>query len=155
MASSERPASDGFTSRRAGPPSGPSDVRSAPFGGATAGQALGPAHYTVSATANERYWRAAGVDHPLLQAGRLYPPIAANLTILLFQTVAPRPLLHARQQLRCHRLGQSGFELTVAGHVTERFTKRGRDYAVVEAGIDLADGDRLWTSTATFCEVTP
>lgn len=127
----------------------------APFGGADAGLALGPARFTVSAVANERYWHAAAVDHPLLREGYLYPPIAANLTILLFQTVAPRPLLHTRQLLRCHRLGRVGAELTVTGSVIERYAKRGREYAVIEAGIDLADGDRLWTSTATFCEVAP
>lgn len=133
----------------------PDPVDPAPFGGAESGRALGPLRFTVSAAANERYWQAAAVDHPLLRDGYLYPPIAANLTILLFRTVAPRPLLHARQQLRCHRLGRAGAELTVTGRVIGRFAKRGRDYAVVEAGVDLLDGDRLWTSTATFCEVTP
>lgn len=136
-------------------PVGPGGTQPAPFGGAAAGLALGPVRFTVSAAANERYWRAAAVDHPLLRAGALYPPIAANLTILLFQTVAPRPLLHARQQLRCHRLGDVGVELTVTGQVIERYVRRGREYAVIEAGIDLPDGDRLWTSTATFCEVAP
>ncbi len=116
------------------------------------GTTLGPVRITVSPAANERYWRSAGVDHPALRAGALYPPIAANLTILLFQTVAERGVLHSAQRLVCHRRGEAGSELTVTGAVAERFEKRGRQYAVVTADVDLPDGVPLWTSVATFCE---
>ena len=124
----------------------------APFGGAVAGTALGPLRITVSAAANERYWASAGVDHQALRQGALYPPVAANLTIRLFQTVATRPLLHTAQRLVSHRRGDAGGELTVTGMVTERYEKRGREYAVVEAVVTVPDGNPLWTSTATFCE---
>lgn len=123
-----------------------------PFGGAVVGTALGPLTLTVSPAANERYWASAGVDHPALSEGALYPPIAANLTILLFQTVATRPLLHTAQRLVCHRRGEAGSELAVSGRVLERYEKRGREYAVVEAVVSLPDRAPLWTSTATFCE---
>jgi hypothetical protein len=123
-----------------------------PFGGAGPGTALGPLTFTVSAEANERYWAHAGVDHPALRAGALYPPIAANLTILLFQTIAPRPLLHTAQRLTCHRRAPAGTELTVTGTVTDRREKRGREYAEVTATVST-DGEPLWTSVATFCEV--
>ena len=123
-----------------------------PFGGVAAGTRLGPLRFTVSGAANERYWAAAGIDHPALRAGALYPPIAANLTILLFQTVATRPLLHTSQRLVSHRRGEAGTELTVTGSVTDRYEKRGREYAVVDAVVALPDGEPLWTSTATFCE---
>jgi hypothetical protein len=123
-----------------------------PFGGVAAGTRLGPLRFAVSSAANERYWAAAGVDHPVLRAGALYPPIAANLTILLFQTVATRPLLHTSQRLVSHRRGEAGTELTVTGSVTDRYEKRGREYAVVDAVVALPDGEPLWTSTATFCE---
>jgi hypothetical protein len=123
-----------------------------PFGGAVPGTPLGPLTFAVSPAANERYWRSAGVDHPLLEAGALYPPIAANLTILLFQMVAPRPLLHTAQRLVCHRSARSGQDLEVRGTLAERFAKRDREYAVVEAEITVA-GEQLWTSVATFCEV--
>ena len=122
------------------------------FGGAAAGTELGPLRITVSAAANERYWAAAGVDHPVLRDGALYPPIAANLTILLFQTVATRPLLHTSQRLVAHRRGDAGAELTVTGTVTKRYEKREREYAVVDAVVALPDGEPLWTTTATFCE---
>ena len=123
-----------------------------PFGGAVAGTDLGPMRITVSAAANERYWASAGVDHPTLRRGALYPPVAANLTILLFQTVATRPLLHTSQRLVSHRRGEAGAELTITGTVGDRYEKRGREYAVVDALVALPDGEPLWTSTATFCE---
>ena len=123
-----------------------------PFGGAIAGTDLGPMRITVSESANERYWASAGVDHPTLRRGALYPPVAANLTILLFQTVATRPLLHTSQRLVSHRRAEAGTELTVTGTVVDRYEKRGRDYAVVEALVALPNGEPLWTSTATFCE---
>jgi len=123
-----------------------------PFGGAVVGTDLGPLRITVSAAANERYWASAGVDHPALRQGALYPPVAANLAILLFQTVATRPLLHTSQRLVSHRRGEAGTELTVTGTVADRYEKRGREYAVVDAVIALPDGEPLWTSTATFCE---
>ena len=123
-----------------------------PFGGALVGTDLGPLRITVSAAANERYWASAGVDHPALRQGALYPPVAANLAILLFQTVATRPLLHTSQRLVSHRRGEAGAELTVTGTVVDRYEKRGREYAVIEAVVALPDGEPLWTSTATFCE---
>jgi hypothetical protein len=123
-----------------------------PFGGAVVGTDLGPLRITVSAAANQRYWASAGVDHPALRQGALYPPVAANLAILLFQTVATRPLLHTSQRLVSHRRGQAGTELTVTGSVVDRYEKRGREYAVIDAVVALPDGEPLWTSTATFCE---
>jgi hypothetical protein len=123
-----------------------------PFGGAATGTDLGRLRITVSAAANERYWASAGVDHPALRQGALYPPVAANLTILLFQTVATRPLLHTSQRLVSHRRGEAGAELTVTGTVVDRYEKRGREYAVIEAVVALPGGEPLWTSTATFCE---
>ena len=123
-----------------------------PFGGAAVGTDLGPLRITVSAAANERYWASAGVDHPALREGALYPPVAANLAILLFQTVATRPLLHTSQRLVSHRRGEAGSALTVTGTVVDRYEKRGREYAVVHAVVALPDGEQLWTSTATFCE---
>jgi hypothetical protein len=71
---------------------------------------------------------------------------------LLFQTVATQPVLHTAQRLVCHRRGEAGSELTVTGAVAERYEKRGREYAVVDAVVALPDGRPLWTSTATFCE---
>lgn len=123
-----------------------------PFAGAGIGTPVGPFTVAVSPAANERYWASAGVDHPALRAGALYPPIAANLTVLATQTVVDRALIQTAQQIVSHRRAAAGVELTVTGSVTDRYEKRGREYAVVTAEITLPDGSLLWTSIATFCE---
>jgi hypothetical protein len=116
------------------------------------GQELGPLRLTVSAAANERYWRAAGADHPRLRAGALYPPIAANLTILCFQLTVPDAMIQTRQRLRCHRAAAAGGELVTTGVVAGRYEKRGREYVDVEARVVTADAldEPLWDSWVTF-----
>lgn len=116
------------------------------------GDCCGPLTLAISRAANERYWSSAGVDHPSLRAGALYPPIAANLTVLVLQSVVPRPFLHTAQRLVAHRRADADVELTVTGTVTDRYEKRGREYVSVTARITLPDGSPLWTSVATFCE---
>jgi hypothetical protein len=116
------------------------------------GAPFGPLTLAISRAANERSWSSAGVDHPALRAGALYPPIAANLTVLVVQTVVDRALLQTGQRVVSHRRADADVELTVTGAVTERFEKRGREYAVVTAEVTLPDGAALWTSVATFCE---
>lgn len=115
------------------------------------GQSLGPIEITVSAAGNERYWASAGVDHPLLRSGVLYPPIAANLTILLTQTVVERQMLHAAQRLRCCGLARVDEPLTVTGRVSRRYEKRGRAYVDIDAEIANPDGT-VWESRAIFTD---
>jgi len=116
------------------------------------GQPLEELRLTVSPAANERYWRAAGVDHPRLRAGALYPPIAANLTILCFQLTVPDAMIQTRQRLRCHRSALAGTELVTTGRVVDRYEKRGREYVDIEANVVTADAPdaRLWDSWVTF-----
>lgn len=111
---------------------------------------FGPVTYAVSEAANDRYWDAAGIDHPARTARVLYPPMAANLTIIGLQTVDPTPLLHTAQRLVAHRRAAAPAELVVTGSVTGRTEKRGREYREVTAEITTADGEPLWTSVATF-----
>jgi len=127
------------------------DVSSA-WAALEAGHAFGPLRLTVSVEANERYWRAAGADHPRLRAGALYPPIAANLTILCFQLAVPDAMIQTRQRLRCHRSADAGIELSTTGHVVARYEKRGRDYVDIEARVVTADAPDapLWDSWVTF-----
>jgi len=54
--------------------------------------------------------------------------------------VATRPLLHTSQRLVSHRRGKAGAALTITGTVVERYEKRGREYAVVDAVVALPDG---------------
>ena len=124
----------------------------APFAGVGVGTAFGPVEYKVSAAANDRYWRAAGIEHGARGAAFLYPPMAANLTILAFQTVAPAALLHTSQRIECHAAATAPSALTVAGTVTGRFERRGREYVEVTTTITDAADTRLWTSIATFIE---
>jgi hypothetical protein len=126
----------------------------APFGGVLAGTKLGPERFSVGEAANDRYWAGAGIDHPLRRSGRLYPPMAANLSILTLQTVARRPLLHTAQLLTCHATATAPCDLIVEGTVTRRFTKRDREYVEVTLDIATDDGRALWTSVATFCEAS-
>ena len=119
------------------------------FSGLNVGAAFGPVVYDVSETANDRYWQGAGVEHPTREAGFLYPPMAANLTILALQSIAPTPLLHTHQRLDCHRAMRAPTALTETGTVTGRFARRGREYLEVTADIS-ADDTSLWTSVASF-----
>jgi hypothetical protein len=116
------------------------------------GTVLGPLHLTISPAANERYWRAAGVDHPLLAAGALYPPIAANLTVLCFAEVCPEAMIQTRQHLRCHRRVEAGIELITTGRISDRYDKRGRTYVDVETTVVTADAPDapVWTSEVSF-----
>src|SRR6478609_6762842 len=122
-----------------------------PFAGVAVGTGFGPVTYAVSEAANDRYWRAAGIEHPARTAGFLYPPMAANLTILAFQTIAPAPLLHTHQTLVAHAAATAPADLEVYGQVSRRFAKRGREYVEVTTEI-AAGGTHLWTSIATFVE---
>src|SRR5215471_18513862 len=118
-----------------------------PFRALEAGTDLGELVVAVSPAANERYWRAAGVDHPRLRAGALYPPIATNLTVMLFGAACVDPVIQTRQVLRCHCLADAGTELVTRGRVTTKYVKRHRDYVDVEATVmTVADGAQLWTS---------
>jgi len=122
------------------------------FGDVTAGTPLPSLHVTVSAAANERYWRSAGVDHPVLAAGALYPPIAANLTVLCFGELCPDPVIQTRQYLRSHRRVDAGTELVTSGRVAECYEKRGRAYVDVETTVAAATApdDPVWTSRVSF-----
>ena len=123
-----------------------------PFAEVPTGTVLGPWHVSISTDANERYWRSAGVEHELLAAGALYPPIAANLTVLLFARSCPEAMIQTRQRLRCHRIERAGTPLVVRGRVIDRFEKRGRAYVDVEAVVAAEDrpDEPVWTSVATF-----
>jgi hypothetical protein len=117
------------------------------------GVELGPLRLTVGEVANDRYWAGAGIEHPARRSGFLYPPMAANLTVLLVQTQLADPLLHTAQRLECHRGRLAPADLFVDGVVTQRFVKRERDYMVVEAVVSVVGEEALWTSVATFTPV--
>jgi hypothetical protein len=120
-----------------------------PFSALQPGTPLPPLRLTISAAANERYWRAAAAEHPLLAAGALYPPIAANLTVLCFNAACPDAVIQTRQLLRCHARGDAGVELITTGVVTDCYEKRSRAYVDVRTEIRAAEA-LLWTSEVSF-----
>ncbi len=120
-----------------------------PFGGLHVGDQLDPLVLTISPTANERYWRAAGIDHPLLRAGALYPLIAANLTVLALTHHYPVAMIQTRQSLECHRRADAPVELATHARVIERYAKRDLEYIVIEANVTI-DGEALWDATSHF-----
>jgi hypothetical protein len=126
-----------------------------PFAALEPGADLGVLELTVSSAANERYWRAAGADHSLLRAGLLYPPIAANLTVMLFNQACPEPVIQTRQGLRVHRRVEAGVPLVTTGRITDCYEKRGRAYVDLEAVVTIADAraEAVWTSTVSFTPV--
>lgn len=114
------------------------------------GADLGRLTLEVSEAANDRYWDGAGVEHPARQAGLLYPPMAANFAILLFQGTVPDAVLHTRHDLRCHAAASAPAEVVVTGGVEGRFEKRGRPYVRVHTTVATAGGQVLWSSWADF-----
>jgi hypothetical protein len=122
------------------------------FGDLTPEFALGPLQVAISEAANERYWRAAGIDHPLLLAGALYPPIAANVTIMLFNQHCGDAVIQTHQRVLCHTRADAGSELAAFGVVVATYEKRGRAYCDIVANISC-DGAPLWTSEVSFTPV--
>ena len=114
------------------------------------GATLPPYTVAVSPAANDRYWRSAGIDHPTLRAGALYPPLAANLVILTVQQVDLTALLHTRTRLVAHRIAHAPAELTVTAWVTDRYERRGRRYVVLTADVTTSESpEPIWTATNT------
>lgn len=117
-----------------------------------AGDTLPPLFVTVSDAANRRYLRGAGVADPRFDAGVLYPPIAANLTVLCFGQRCAEPVVQTRQRLRSRGLARVGTPLVVRGEVTAAYEKRGRRYVDVRAVVapEGAPDDVVWESEASF-----
>ncbi len=130
----------------------PAPAGPVPFGELRPGSAFEPLELTISAAANERYWSAAGAEHALLRAGVLYPPIAANLTVLVFGTGCADPVIQTRQRLRCSGRMHSGDQLFVTGTVLDTYAKRGRAYVDFRAEVAHArrPDEAVWESTVAF-----
>lgn len=123
-----------------------------PWDAVVPGTVVGPHTIALSSAANERYWSAAGIDHPTLRAGASYPLVAANATVLAWLATCSVPMIQTRQRLRCHRVAPTPAELNTAGSVTARQTRRGREHIDVRVEIDTPEG-RLWTSEVGFTPV--
>ena len=120
-----------------------------PFRCLTVGTSLDPLTLTISLSANERYWRAAGIDHALLRSGALYPLIAANLTVLAFTQHVPDAMIQTSQQLTCHRRVNAPSTLTTRATVIDRYEKRSLPYIAIAASVTV-DEELAWTATSHF-----
>ncbi len=120
-----------------------------PLAAIRAGTALGPFTLELSAAANERYWRAAGLTHPSLVGGALYPLIAANVTVLTWLERCAEPMIQTRQRLWVHDRAAVPARLTAVGSVTSREVRRQRDHLTLR--VDITQSERpLWTSEVGF-----
>lgn len=119
------------------------------FGAVASGTPIGPSALTLSPAANERYWRAVGLDHPALVAGTAYPLVAANTTVLAWLETCDVAMIQTRQWLRIHRAVTTPVEFTTTGAVTDRFERRGRTYVTVRVEVS-SEGAPVWTSEVDF-----
>lgn len=120
-----------------------------PFRGLVVGDSLDPLDLTISQAANERYWAAAGIDHPLLRDGALYPLIAANLVVLSVTHHLPEALIQTRQRLECHRRAQAPATLHTVARVIDRYERRDLPYIAVRAAV-FVDDELLWEAESHF-----
>lgn len=114
------------------------------------GTDLGALTLEVTAPANDRYWRGAGIDHPAREAQLLYPPMGVNFTILLVQRTISAGLLHTWGRLWCHTAVAAPQAVSIAGRVTDRWVRRARDYFTVASEVRDAGGSLLWSIESDF-----
>lgn len=119
------------------------------------GTDLGVLDLDVSAEANDRYWRGAGIDHAARAAGLLFPPMGVNFTMLLIQRTVPTGVLHTWGRIRSHTAVAAPAAVTISGQVTERWVRRSRDYFTVASEVRDADGVLLWSLEADFAASVP
>ena len=120
------------------------------WSGICRGVEIGPHELDLGREANERYWRSAGLDAPILAAGAAYPMIAANCTVLAWLASCNEPMIQTRQHLVCHGRLATPARLATTGVVADRFERRGRDYVTVRVDITDSDGNLIWTSEVDF-----
>lgn len=113
------------------------------------GADLGTLELSISAEANDRYWRGAGISHAARHDALLYPPMAANFTMMLIQQSLPMGLLHTWGRLTARSANTAPADVTVSGQVRGRFVKRQRDYFVVASSVSTTEG-ALWDGEQEF-----
>lgn len=106
-----------------------------------AGEQLGPIDYAVTAGAVEDFCSAVGIPRSAysgLAGGEdAVPPTltATDYTALLRGRLRPFVGMHAKQSLRFHRALPVGAAVQVAGTVVETYTRRGRNYLVLDYAV--------------------
>lgn len=114
------------------------------------GTALGELSLDVSAEANARYWRGAGIGPSTPTTDLLFPPMGVNFTMLLVLRTVSTGVLHTWGRLRAHTALPAPTAVSVAGRVTDRWVRRSRDHFTVASEVRDADGRALWTLESDF-----
>ena len=129
-----------------------------PFEAYTAGEPLGPLHFTIDAGTAEAYrelhggdgdwYRNAGGDQ-----GPLVPPtlIALYLLPVIYTRYPPlQGIVLTQQRFAFHRPLRAGDPLVATGRVLETYERRGRQFVRWQAEFRTAAGDLAVEAQNTF-----
>jgi hypothetical protein len=116
-----------------------------------AGDSIGPIEYTMSRFVVREYAHANELHHDFLQGveGQIAPPTLIHLDKLRLYRhgcplgTGPSARIHYEFDATIHGEVRPGDRLSVSGRVSERYTKRGRDYVVMDIELRSAEDGRL------------
>jgi hypothetical protein len=116
------------------------------------GDVLGPIEYTLSPFVVREYAHAVELHQEYFQgnAGQIAPPTMVHLEKLRLYRYAcpagtgPHARVHIEYDATFHEAVPAGEKLRVQGRVSERYTKRGREYVHMDIEVRaVADGRLL------------
>lgn len=115
------------------------------------GDVIGPVEYVMSPFVVREYCHANELHHEFFQgvAGQVAPPTLVHLDKLRLYRhgcplgTGPDARIHYEYDATIHDEVPVGESLSVEGKVTERYSKRGRDYVVMEIDLKRKSDGRL------------
>lgn len=115
------------------------------------GDTIGPLEYVTSAFVAREYGHANELHHDFIQGveHQIAPPTLVHLDKLRLYRhgcplgTGPSARIHYEFDATIHGPIRVGERLRVAGRVTERYRKKGRDYVVMEIELRRAADDAL------------
>lgn len=115
------------------------------------GDVLGPVEYTLSPFVVREYCHAVELHHDCFQGadGLVMPPTLVHLDKLRLYAHAcpegtgPTARIHFEYDAEVFAPVRVGDRLAVSGEVKERFTKKGREYVLMEILLKRADSGEL------------
>jgi hypothetical protein len=116
------------------------------------GDVLGPVEYTLSPFVVREYSHAVEMHHPCFQGRHgdlVMPPTLIHLDKLrLYRHACPggtgaSARIHFEYDAEVFEPVRVGDRLSVRGEITDRYTKNGREYAVLEMKLTNVDTGRL------------
>lgn len=115
------------------------------------GDRIGPVGYTMSSFMVREYCHANELHHDFVQGveGLVAPPTLVHLDKLRLyrhgcpKGTGPNARIHYEFDATIHGPVMAGEALTVAGEVTERYQKKGRDFVIMDIELRRASDDAL------------